>query len=403
MPSDSHVSPPPKPLEQERRNSGGSMALQIEQYLLEKFEDGLESKDKNRSQVALYSHFRKLNDLLHGQLHSSLCEGKSIRDNLYYLNNVLSECQTLSKKQILSRYRIKRNLDKIKEELTQNSGTSGSAILLRIAMAEAVEKFPVPIPLQADSVKGFATELELLESLCKKPGSDEFKAIGLEGLAKRQCQLFFSDPQKTREFLPRIWVSLSRQPTETSEKKADIVKGVLFQLGVEEEVSDIEGKDMSVDHKLSALVALVHKHLWGKKYLIVLDGVCDASICNEDNEWYLNLGSSLSDGAQWGRCLAHGLPKGYGGRVIVTCRNEEMARKMVGEDNLHRIMPLSDPRICWAIFKNSAMQEMQIDSTTEEELKKDIEKKCAGLPLAAKLMGQMYKATTPAAPANTTP
>ncbi|XP_039166656.1 probable disease resistance protein At4g19060 [Eucalyptus grandis] len=376
MASDGHVSPPPppKPLEQEMRNSGVSLALQIEQYLLEKFENGLDTKDKNRPKVALHSQLEKLKKLLEGQLRSSSCEGNKIRENLYYLNDVLTECQTLSKKQILSKYRIKRNLDKIEEELSRNPSTGQSSDATQDSNGGSAMKsreVSGPIPLRADSVKGFAIEMELLESLCKKPSSDEFKAIGVVGkggIGKTTlCQLFFSNAQKTREFLPRIWVSLSRQPTENSGRKADIVKAVLFQLGVEEEVSDIEDKD-TADCKLSALVALLHKHLWGKKYLIVLDGICDVGICNEDNEW-----------------------------------NEEMARKMVGEDNLHQIMPLSDPEICWAIFENSAKQRgKHIDSTEKEQLKADIKKKCAGLPLAAKLMGQMYEPTS-AAPANPTP
>ncbi|XP_056175764.1 disease resistance RPP13-like protein 4 [Syzygium oleosum] len=167
---------------------------------------------------------------------------------------------------------------------------------------------------------------------------------------------------------------------------------MLFQLGVEDEVDDLETN-------LSALVALLYKHLWGKKYLIVLDGVCNA-----DDEWYSDLGLSLSNMVHWGDRLAHGLPKGYGGGVIVTCRNEEMARKMVGEDNLHQIMPLSDPKICRAIFKNSAKQQgKQIDSTKVLELQEDIKNQCAGLPLAAKIMGQIYEPTTSTAPANTNP
>ncbi|XP_030528825.2 probable disease resistance protein At5g45440 [Rhodamnia argentea] len=407
MPPDGDASLLPQPLEEEMRNdSGVSMALQIEQYLLEKFEAGLETRDKSGSKSALYSHFRELKELLGDELHSASCEGKSIRDNLYYLNDVLTDCRTLLKKQILSKYRIKRSLDKIKEELVRNSGTGWSSDTTQDSNGGSSMKsreVSGPIPLQADSVKGFASEMELLESLCKKPSSNEFKAIGVVGkggIGKTTlCQLFFSNAQKSREFIPRIWASLSRQPTENSGKKAEIVKAVLFQLGVEEEVSDMEANSTSVDHKLSALVALLHKHLWGKKYPIVLDGVHNA-----DDEWYSDLGSSLSKGAHWGLRLAHGLPKGYGGRVIVTCRNEEMARKMVGEDNLHQIMPLSDPKICWAIFENSTKQQgKQIDSTKEEELKKDIENKCAGLPVAAKLMRQMYEPTTSAAPANSTP
>ncbi|KAI6703871.1 hypothetical protein NL676_013007 [Syzygium grande] len=362
MPSDSHLSLPPKPLEEEMRmNSGVIMAREIELYLFKKFLDGLNPK------VALYKDFQKLKKPLEDGLNSSSCDEKSIRDNLYYLNNVLTECRTLSKKQILTKYRIKSSLEKIQEELEHKLGTSRSNDTTQDSNGGSSTKsgeVSGPIPLPADHGIGKTT----------------------------LCQLFFSNPERTREFLPGIWVSLSRLPHEDSQKKAEIVKRTLFQLGVEDEVDDLETN-------LSALVALLYKHLWGKKYLIVLDSVCSA-----DDEWYSNLGSSLSNMVHWGDRLAHGLPKGYGGVVIVTCRNEEMARKMVREDNLHQIMPLSDPKICRAIFENSTKQQgKQIDSTKVLELQEDIKNKCAGLPLAAKIMGQIYEPTTSTAPANTNP
>ena len=80
--------------------------------------------------------------------------------------------------------------------------------------------------------------------------------------------------------------------------------------------------------------------------------------------------------------------KGYGGVVIVTSRNEDVAKKMVGEENLLQLQPLSDPESCWSIYKDSVVAE-GVEFISQEQLKEKLKSKCGGLPLAAKLMGKV--------------
>lgn len=248
-------------------------------------------------------------------------------------------------------------------------------------------------------------EIELLESLVQKESADQFKAIAIVrsgGIGKTTlCQLFFDKeaekkiqklnkkeenlkmkkPNKEEEqkYCPRIWVSMSRQPDEDPDQKVAIIKRMLKHLGVEEEAFE----SAFSARNLSRIVSLLHQQLWGKKYLIVLDDACG------NEEWYYDLCSPLDPGKNWGDRLAYGFPKGYGGAVIVTSRNEELAMRMVGEENLHRMMPLSD-EVCWSIFQDSAKKgHSRNDPQHDKKLKEEVYRRCAGIPLAAKVMGQI--------------
>ncbi|KAA8519905.1 hypothetical protein F0562_014185 [Nyssa sinensis] len=84
-----------------------------------------------------------------------------------------------------------------------------------------------------------------------------------------------------------------------------------------------------------------------------------------------------------------GLPKGHGGTVIVTSRSEEVAKNMVGEENLIRLRPVRDQESCWLIFKDTVEKDGTQFPSDLKYLQAEIVKKCAGLPLAAKMMGQI--------------
>ncbi|KAK2977071.1 hypothetical protein RJ640_017595 [Escallonia rubra] len=119
--------------------------------------------------------------------------------------------------------------------------------------------------------------------------------------------------------------------------------------------------------------------LVGKKYLIILD---DVSNFHET----LESGSSYEE--EMGEQIGSGLPKGCGGTVIVTSRDEEVGKQMVGEVNLHKLVPLSD-KVIWLIFKDSVQKDGTELPTGLETLKDDIVNKCGGLPLAAKMLGEI--------------
>lgn len=152
------------------------MAREIDDFLLEKLRKGLQPKDGKRSRVAFSGQLEELRTLIEEKLKSSTRDEKSIRDNLYSLNNVLTECQSLSKKQIVANIQIRRSLNKIKEDLqripdpntggsnntpqgnTEESSSNDKDSFLQVSgRSQHLQKF-----------KGFEVEIELLESLVQK-------------------------------------------------------------------------------------------------------------------------------------------------------------------------------------------------------------------------------------------
>ncbi|KAK2985960.1 hypothetical protein RJ640_017588 [Escallonia rubra] len=119
--------------------------------------------------------------------------------------------------------------------------------------------------------------------------------------------------------------------------------------------------------------------LVGKKYLIILDDV---------SNFHETLESGSSYDEEMGEQIGSGLPKGCGGTVIVTSRDEEVGKQMVGEENLHKLVPLSD-KVIWLIFKDSVQKDGTELPTGLETLKYDIVNKCGGLPLATKMLGEI--------------
>ncbi|KAI6703874.1 hypothetical protein NL676_013010 [Syzygium grande] len=218
-----------------------------------------------------------------------------------------------------------------------------------------------------------------------KSSRNRFAAFGIAGTAGSGkttiCQKMFNDEQVREHFLPRIWVCMTKQPWDNPDPKVAVAERMLTCLGEDEEII----KEKSDEDGVSGLVSLLHRQLVGKRYLIVLDDAWDA------HEWYkkLDLGFGKNNS-----CLAFGLPKGYGGAVIVNGRSDTLVEMMVGKENLHHLLPLTDED-CWAIFtKASGVDDLQRDPQGGE-LRRFVVQGAGGHPLMAKIMGQCYRDMQP--------
>ncbi|XP_058089247.1 disease resistance RPP13-like protein 4 [Magnolia sinica] len=179
--------------------------------------------------------------------------------------------------------------------------------------------------------------------------------IGKTTLAQKICH---SESVK-KSFNHLVFVTVSQ-----SFKLDELLKKMLKKLDVEEE--SLRGKDVeelleSLNRKLDA------------KYLVALDDV-----------WETNKG-------MWWDSLKSGLPRVEGSCIIVTTRNEEVAKSMgAAGRHIHYPQTLSNED-SWSLFSKIAFARTGGKCTNPdlEGLGKQIVARCGGLPLAIKVVGGM--------------
>lgn len=392
------------------------MVGEIEQYLMDKFQKSLQLKESNSSKLPMLTKFKEIETILDKILKSpppvEKLDPSSIREILYYLNDLLTESQILSRKKhsfrspqdFLELNNIRTKLNKIKSKLapaapeiqkTNHDQSNGGA-------NSSPDDYDISRSVDLSNIHGFDEQQASLKRLILPRGNgdedDRFKAIaivGAEGVGKTTlCKMVFNKEEVKIRFSPRVWVSMSR-PFDKDYKinpKIAIAKRILTSLGVEdktiERVRETRG--------LGGLVCALHLALIGKRYLIVLD---DA---RETDQWYGPLTSSLTltktepeMEKKWAERLGYGFAKDCGGTVIVTSRNESVAEQMVGDEegNLIPLLPLMDVDNCWTIFKEVVEKDegMSFSPLNEQDLKKEVLEKCGGVPLGAKMLGEKMR------------
>ncbi|KAF5181416.1 Disease resistance rpp13-like protein, partial [Thalictrum thalictroides] len=376
------------------------MSAEIVQFLMAKYTSFLQETEKDQNRIPLRKIFEEIKIALEKKIHPSMDipTRDILMDCLYKLNDAFIECQMLSQsrrkcgiltcspKELFFLVKIKRDLNKIKGNLIKfvpEASTASSSLDGQVRRENSEHSNYETADIS--EYYGFKDRIEEIVKSLQQKSEDGLNRIGIVGMGgsgkTTLAQLVLNNAEVQKEFSPRIWVPLS----QTVNNQVDIERYILEHLL--QELGEKEGAyEQTTDASIQSLLLSLNKHLSGKKYLIVFDDVWHI------NSWYEQLGNwQLQIEEECNDRLDYGLPKGYGGGIIVTGRLEQVVKKMVGEDNLFQLSaPVLDSDSCWSIFMAAVKQYgTPEDHPTITKMKHEILKKCYGLPLAAKAIGEI--------------
>ncbi|KAL8026986.1 hypothetical protein ABFX02_14G065600 [Erythranthe guttata] len=190
--------------------------------------------------------------------------------------------------------------------------------------------------------------------------------VGVGGLGKTTlAQLAYNDSRVMNFCQLRIWISVSDPFDEVEIAKRIVEKA---------------GGSLPNTTDLDGLLQCLNESISGKKFILVMDDVW-----TEDDTKWKPLKNALKSG-------------GTGSKVLVTTRNERVAKMMMmGEfiENdwtmIHRLGVLNDED-CWSLFRRIALCGKNKDECEEfENTGKEIANKCKGLPLAIKTLASVLR------------
>ncbi|KAH9751754.1 hypothetical protein KPL71_014421 [Citrus sinensis] len=198
----------------------------------------------------------------------------------------------------------------------------------------------------------------LCESSEQQKGLHVISLIGLGGIGKTTlAQLAYNNDEVKRNFEKVMWVCVSDTFEEISVANA-IIEGL--------------GESTSSLSEFQSLMSHIHRSIEGKKNFLILNDVWDGDY----NKW-----------APFFLCLNHGL---HGSKILVTTRNELVAR-MMGSTNIIFIEQLTEEE-CWSLFKRLAFFGCSFEDCERlEPIGQKIARKCKGLPIAAKVIGNLLR------------
>ncbi|CAH8390271.1 unnamed protein product [Eruca vesicaria subsp. sativa] len=302
------------------------------------------------------------------------------------------------------------------EQVPKRNYLSAGTLNKREEKADEKDRVETNSEVPDHVIYGFDNEIKSLKNfLLDQKVYNEFKSlvvVGEYGVGKTAlCKTIFNDEGVKSVYAPRIWVSM--HSNEGLSGKIFVLKKILKVLGVEDELlkrihdkakdeaannlekaDNREGgeidRETAEEKEVSALMYALHLNLRWKKYLIVFDDVREEDNWNEklqDDE------EKLKEDDKWGKYLSDGFPKGSGGRVIYTTRDENktLAKKLVAEEHeIHRLWPLTDSLSVWRIYDAARKENGEEDPPrNDKKCIDELMNKSRGLPLAVRMLATL--------------
>ncbi|WVZ68475.1 hypothetical protein U9M48_017410 [Paspalum notatum var. saurae] len=300
------------------------------------------------------------------------------------LDNYSAKCMHLRKRQMklhtkasvssptsflrrnLHRYRLKKKISSILERLeriAKERDTIGLQMLSGISRRETSERPQSSSLVDSSAVFGREGDKEeIIRLVLSDSGHNSCNVcvipiVGMGGLGKTTLmQMVYHDDRVEEHFQLRIWVYVSESFDERK---------------ITQETLEAAAYDQSfVSTNMNMLQETLSRVLRGKRYLLVLDDVW-----NEDRDKWLSYRAALLSG-------------GFGSKIVVTSRNENVGTVMGGIEP-YKLQQLSDDD-SWSVFKSHAFRDGDCSTYPQlEVIGRDIVKKLKGLPLASKALGSL--------------
>lgn len=248
----------------------------VVQFLVRKFIDGL--AEEGASELPFSTYFCEMRAELEKATISS-SNADELRECMYELNNLLSQCRMLidrtntsscffSPSKAWNSNKVKKRVVAVKRRVLQcvQSDPNGEATALQEDNTTAGFSRWTTSWAEQNMIHGFDEQLAELEHkafMDCSPGSlTGVGIVGMGGIGKTAlAQLIFNSPHARGRFFPRIWVCLSRTTCAAKDVRKEVLQSILMALGLEEEVIlALDGGGAS----LGDLELAVHEQLKGE-------------------------------------------------------------------------------------------------------------------------------------------